>query len=191
MSLIAKERAASVASGSGSPAARDFKLPPAGTHLAVCTTVVDLGVQETIFQGKTARKHQVFLRWELVNERTELTKKDGTVVDAPVCLGRKYTLSLHPKAALRADLEAWRGRAFTEQELMGFDLAVVAGMPCQLMIVHVESNGRTYANVRGVSGWPRGMPKPERPLSPILTHSEGDADSYNALPEFLRKLIGP
>ena len=37
-------------------------------------------------------------------------------------VARVYTLCLHERAALRKDLESWRGRKFTEQELDGFDL---------------------------------------------------------------------
>jgi hypothetical protein len=189
MSLIAKERGVGVASGTRSASSRDFKLVPAGTHLAVCNMIVDLGMQEIVFEGRTTRKHQVYLRWELVHERMGYTRKDGTKMEGAMCVGKKYTASLHPKSSLRADLETWRGRAFTEQELAGFDLTVLAGLPCQLTIVHAAANGKTYARVRGVAGWPKGMPRPERTENPVLTHSEGDANSYAALPEFVRKLI--
>jgi hypothetical protein len=191
MSLIAREKGFSSVSGaSGTPSSGNFKVASAGTHLAVCNMVVDLGEQETTFRGQTSRKRKIYLRWELPHERMEYIKKDGTAVDAPVCVGKQYTASLHPKSTLRADLETWRGRAFTEQELAGFDLTVLAGQPCQLVLVHAQAaSGRTYAQVRGVSGWPRGMPRPERTENPIVTHSEGDAASYARLPEFVRKMI--
>ena len=44
--------------------------------------------------------------------------------------------------------QAWRGRAFTPGELMGFDLANVVGVPCMVSIVHASGRkGGTFANV--------------------------------------------
>lgn len=62
-----------------------------------------------------------------------------------------YTVSLNEKANLRKDLEKWRGRKFSADELNGFDLESVIGAPAMLNIVHNEGDeGQVYANVNGI-----------------------------------------
>ncbi|GEM_PF-4521665 len=51
---------------------------------------------------------------------------------------------------LRRDLENWRGRPFTREELRGFDLFKVLGTACQLMVTHTSQGEETYANVTAV-----------------------------------------
>jgi len=71
---------------------------------------------------------------------------------------KRYTASLHEKAVLRGDLEAWRGRAFTEAELRRFDLETVLGANAVLSIIHKQgSKGGTFANVASVAPIMRGM----------------------------------
>ena len=74
----------------------------------------------------------------------------------------RYTLSLHENAALRRDLQSWRGRAFTETELAGFDLKTVLGVPCMITLVH-SPDGK-YANIQAVAGLPKGMEAPPQVL---------------------------
>src|ERR1700684_2934792 len=105
----------------------DCKPAPAGTHAAVCCDVVDLGMLEVSFGGKTKTQHKVNLVWQIEEDRD-----DGK----PFTVRKRYTLSLHEKASLRKDLESWRGRAFTPAELEGFDLEVLIGIGCMLNVIH-------------------------------------------------------
>src|SRR5208337_1405024 len=70
---------------------------------------------------------------------------------------KRYTLSLHEKAALRKDLESWRGRTFTEEELKGFDVENVLDVPCLLNVIHNGTSGTVYANVSGIMKLPKSM----------------------------------
>lgn len=169
----------------------DFKKLPAGAHFALCNAVVDLGLQPGFQGGKP--QHKVWIRWEVPDERVEFTK-DGKTVNGPMSIGRQYTLSLNEKAALRADLESWRGKAFTDAELAGFDLKNLIGKPCQVMVVHAESGGKTYANVKGIMGISKDQAaraktaKPENaPL--FFTLDEPSAEAFDDLPEWLQKKI--
>jgi hypothetical protein len=179
MGLIAKEVGGS----------SDYTPVPEGTFQAVCNMVVDLGLQNTNFQGKDAVKHQCWIRWELPTERLELTNQSGAVISVPMSIGKLYTLSLHEKATLRKDLEGWRGRAFTAQELQGFDLFKLGGIPCQVSVVHVKRNDRTYANVVGVAGWPKGLDKPKATETGIILYSLDQPEHYPDLPQWLRDKI--
>lgn len=138
----------------------DFQKAPEGTHFAVCRMIVDLGLQRTEYQGQEKVKPQIYVQWELPAERVEW-EKDGEKFEGPQVIGKTYTLSLSEKATLFKDLTSWRGKAFTQKELEGFDVTTVAGICCQLTIIHKTSNanGNTYANIASVGGWPKGMDK--------------------------------
>lgn len=149
----------------------DFSPVPMGTHFAVCDMVVDLGKQKiSSAQFGDSVKHQIYLRWQIPNER--VTWKDGDVEkEGPAVIGKTYTLSLGEKANLRKDLQAWRGRAFTADELRGFDVTCLAGIPAMVTVTHTEKDGRTYANIASLGGIPKGVEKPKL---------EGDAIVYDA-----------
>jgi len=106
----------------------DFQPCPAGNHIAICTGVVSVGKHENNFNPEKAPKNEVVLMWTLPNA----VREDGF----PFVLTKTYTLSLHEKASLRKDLNAWRGKAFTEQELEGFNLLNILEKPCMLQINH-------------------------------------------------------
>lgn len=168
----------------------DFKPVPQGTHLAICNMIVDLGMQETNFEGRANVKHQVFLRWELPHERLEYTDKDGHEHKGPMVIGKIYTMSLHKKSALRGDLEAWRGRAFTEEELKGFDLEKVLGLGCQVVVTHRETaEGKTRAKLSTLAGWPKGMDKPLPAENPLVKYSPDDVSQFDLVPKWIQELL--
>lgn len=171
---------------------KDFKLIPAGAHFAICSMIVDCGLQEG-YSGKP--QHKVYIRWECPDERVEFTKKgESTATDGPMTIGRFYTLSLSEKAALRHDLENWRGQSFTQEELAGFDLFKVLGKCCQLQIVHENNNGKVYANIKAVMGVSRDQrerAKRVKAENDLLGFSLETADGrvFEKLPEWLRTKI--
>jgi hypothetical protein len=108
--------------------------PPEGIHRAVIVDVINLGMVD----GKYGRKHKVQICFEL-EQKTD----DGR----PFIITRTYNKSLHEKSALYRDLCAWRGKPFSREELNGFDLEKLIGVPCQVLIAHVERDGTVYGNV--------------------------------------------
>lgn len=157
--------------------------PPAGTHSARCYSVVDLGTQESQF----GPRHKVRLTWELPEEKAVFKEDDG---EQPFVISKDYTLSLFEKANLRHDLESWRGKAFTEAELKGFDIFALLGVPCLLTVIHKTKGDKTYANVNSISKLPKSMNVPAQ-INPSVQFevSEGRSQAFNALPEWLRKQI--
>jgi hypothetical protein len=138
MAIIAK------AGGSFTPA-------PAGTHAAVCCDVIDHGMVEITFSGKTQKKHKITIAWQ-IDELMDTGK--------PFLVRRRYTLSLHEKATLRRDLESWRGKAFSDKELDGFDVESLLSVVCLINVIHESRNGSTFANVASVMRLPKGMTAP-------------------------------
>lgn len=169
---------------------RDFKPIPQGAHLAICTMVADVGMQEG-FNGKPQRK--VYLRFEVPDERVEF-ERDGQLIEGPAIIGKMYTLSLSEKANLRRDLENWRGRMFTADELKGFDISKLLGKTCQVMVTHDHKDGKTFANINGIMGTSRDQKDRAATLKPenaLVEYSVEDhkQTAFDALPKWIREKI--
>jgi hypothetical protein len=170
---------------------KEFKPVPEGSHMAVCYRVIDLGTQRWEYQGEPQIGRKVLLAWELHGEAedgTPLTTDDGQ----PLSVSKKYTLSLGRKANLRADLESWRGKAFTEQELDGFDISTLLGAPCMVTIKHDKKGEKTYANVASVTRFPAALknvkPNPKNPLQSFDVTDPVPA-VYQVLPDWIKQQI--
>lgn len=119
---------------------------PEGLHHAVCVDVIDLGIVSSTFGDK----HKVRIVWQIEDENTETRRRFEA--------RKQYNLSLHEKATLRKDLEAWRGRKFTDDELKGFDLEKLIGANGQIQVVQdLGEDGSIYANVQAVVPAPKNV----------------------------------
>lgn len=162
-----------------------------GLHPAICSAVVDLGMQpgSDIYPKP---KRQVYLRFDCMDEQVSY-EKDGKQLSGPARCGATYTLSLSDKAKLRTLLESWRGKKFTDTELEGFDVSVLLGVSCQVQILHTHKGGNTYANVQAIVPWPKGVERPTAPEDAIY-FSVADADCpkerFDRLPKWLQEKIG-
>lgn len=153
MRLIAKEHTG-----------QSFEPIAPGVYVGICYGLIDLGTHPNPTFGREA--HKILLQWEIPEMRADC-ERDGKIVNLPRAISKRYTLSLSEKANLRRDLESWRGRKFTAQELAGFDLKALLGASCQLQIVHESSTeGRNYATIAAIMALPKGTPRraPENPL---------------------------
>lgn len=152
----------------------DFTPAPAGTHQARCCQIIDLGTQVSSFYkdertGEPKKQKKVLIGWELPSELNE----DGE----PFLVFKRYTVSLGDKANLRKDLEAWRGKPFTDEELKGFHLQKILGAPCMLSVIHAVTDGKTFANVNAVMALPKGSQMSD-PVSPKVLF---DIDQWDDL----------
>jgi len=152
-----------------------------GTHLAICNAVIDIGLQSTPF----GVQEHVWLRFEVPAERISFIK-NGEEIDAGQIIWSRYNKTLTKKANLRKDLEAWFGREFTSDELDGFDLFNLSGMPCLLTVVHNHKDDRTFANVTAIAKILKGQVVPPMEQDAIQ-FSPDDTDSYDDVPEWLRE----
>jgi hypothetical protein len=146
----------------------DFAPVSPGMKQAACYLVADIGTQPSNNPQFKPRR-QVVIGWELPGEpRIEiLDKKTNKKVMMPRVISQTFTLSLSKKANLTPMLVNWRGCAFTDAELEGFDLQKILGANCLLNIVHATKDGKTYANISSVSPLMPTMQKakPENPLT--------------------------
>lgn len=169
MSFIAKD------AGGG-----DFVPTPAGTHVARCIWILDIGVQPSA-QFKPRAK--TIFGFELVEELMD----DGR----PYMVLSMYTNSLNEKASLSIMLEGWRGKSFTDEERKnGYNYSTALGQACQVSIKHTEKNGKTYANLVAVTKPPKGVKVPEA-ANPTLLYSvdEPDHKVFVQLPKWIQEKI--
>lgn len=117
----------------------DYSTAPEGLWSAVCVDVVDLGIVKTSF----GEKPQIKIVFQL-EERDPKTDKRFLV-------SRRFTPSLHEKASLRQILSAWRGRQFTADEVVEFDVERLIGANAQVQVMHaIGDEGQVWANVAAV-----------------------------------------
>jgi hypothetical protein len=157
----------------------DFQHAPAGNHVARCIKITDLGTQHGEYQGTPNARNQVMITWELCDEKMA----DGK----PFVVSAFLTNSLNEKATLRGWLEAWRGRAFSEPELKGFDLQNILGVPCMVNVIH---NDKGKAKVTAVAKLPKSVqaPAPANKVSSFWIE-EWDQAAFDALPKGIREII--
>lgn len=155
MGLLAKEEGGS------------FEMVEPNTYVARCYRVIDLGTHHDEKWDKDV--HKIMLSWELPTALMET----GDYKGQPFSIHNRYTLSLSEKAHLRKDLEAWRGKAFTEEELNGFDISMLLGATCFINVVH-STDGK-YANISSIMKLPKGTNCPDAVNDALIL----DLDSFD------------
>jgi hypothetical protein len=171
---------------------KQFQIAPAGTHLARLYRIIDLGTQMREFEGKVTMNQKAKFFFELHGEDADgkpLLTADGK----PLIQSKEYTVSLNEKANLRRDLEAWRGKAFSEEELKGFDLKNILGHFCMVNISHREKGDLTYADLKGISAVPgiykkQGLPEGIN-TTMLFSLSKFDQNMFDSLSENIKETI--
>ncbi len=171
----------------------DFERCPQGMHLARCYRIIDLGTQKSEYMGQTKYLHKVMLGWEIHgmnDDGTPIKMKDGR----PFAIFKNYTLSWSEKANLRLDLQSWRGKQFTQEEMRRFDLKNILGAWCMLNVIErAGQNGNTYSNVDGVTPVPAMIKQNGLPAAvnknEIFNLTDPDMEMFNAFSDNLKKKI--
>jgi hypothetical protein len=182
MALIAKE------SGGGT-----FTPVPQGMHLARCYRVVDLGTQKSEYLGTVKHLPKVMLQFEVHGE-DEDGKAIVTAKNEPMTISKNFTLSLAEKATLRKDLQTWRGREFTPEELRGFELKNVLGAWAMISVIKAAgANGKEYTNVAAIMSVPpaikkAGLPEGFNTLG-IFSIDEPDMTMFGTFSDGLKQKI--
>ena len=182
MALIAKE------SGGGT-----FTPVPQGMHLARCYRVIDLGTQKSEYLGTVKHLPKVMLQFEVHGE-DEMGKPIVTGKNEPMSISKNFTLSLAEKATLRKDLQTWRGREFTPEELRGFELKNVLGAWAMVSVIKAAgANGKEYTNIAAIMSVPPAIKKaglPEGFNTPgIFSIDEPDMTMFETFSDNLKQKI--
>ena len=166
---------------------KDFEMHPAGVYPVRCTRIIDLGTQDGEWEGKAKKTHKIRFAFESNQLMTE-----GEFEGQPFLITTSYTASLGEKAKMRKDLQSWRGRPFTPQELEQFDLKNVLGKACYVNIIHSEPNkqGKVYANIGAIMPLPAGVAA-NKAVGELVFFSLSDFDQtvYDKLSDSAKELI--
>ncbi len=171
---------------------RSFTPVPSGSHLARCYRIIDLGTQKTEWAGQVKLLQKVMFQFEVHSEDDEgnpLVTSKGE----PMSISKNYTLSLGDKSQLRADLEAWRSKEFTRDELKGFELKNVLGAWCMLTVTRATGkDGKDYTNISGISPVPKAMkaslPEPHNEVG-IFSISNPDMEMFDTFSDRIKQRI--
>src|SRR5690348_2925117 len=102
----------------------EFEMVEPGQYLARCYRMINEGTHLDVFPNSkfpASPTRRVILYFEILkNEAGEdVRMKDGR----PFSISRKYTFSLNEKAALRKDIDVWRGVKLSKEEADTFDIS--------------------------------------------------------------------
>ena len=171
----------------------NFERCPPGMHLARCYRIIDLGTQKSEYMGQVKYLHKIMLGWEIHGTNDSgvpLKMNDGR----PFAIFKNYTLSWSDKANLRLDLQSWRGKPFTQEEMRRFDLKNILGAWCMLNVIERPGNdGKIYTNVNGVTPVPAMIKQSGLPAAvnanEIFNLSEPDMKMFETFSENLKTKI--
>ena len=155
-----------------------------GVYMAVCKSVIDIGGQYSEMYKKVNKK--VIVIWEIPS--LIATDKDGN--EYARTISKEYTASLNERGNLTKDLNAWRGKAFTPEELKGFDLKNIIGVGCQLQIIHTTKNDKPRQNIGAIMALPKGMKVAAKDLPYYFDMDDPNTwANYQKIPEWICKKI--
>ena len=150
-----------------------------GNYAGRCYRIIDLGTTHDEYEGEVKTRTRLMIAFELPSE----IMSDGR----PFSVTWWVTNSLHEKANLRIGLDLWRKRPFTEEELKGFDLVKIIGVPAMVTVEHTKQK---RARVAGVGPLPRGMtcgPAVNPPQTFFL--DEWDDQVWQDMPDGIKDMV--
>lgn len=154
-----------------------------GVYTAISSMLIDIGIQKSEKYGKSSRK--VIIVWNIENEFVEVNGEK-----LPRVMSKEYTMSLGDKSTLRKDLQAWRGKQFTQEELEGFDLKNILNKGCQLQILNSENNGKTYTNIVSIMALPKGITLNTLEKTIVFdTYDNTTWDNFTQIPSWMQDRI--
>jgi len=180
---------------SESAKATERQLPEAGSTMGVLVQLIDMGLQETNWDGEKKMSPKVRLTFELPDQVIEgevVENGKTTKVTKPMMVSLELTRSLGERATLRKHLESWRGAAFTSKELASFSLKNLLGKAALLTLMHKTSQaGRQYCAINAISKLPKGMTAPKESVGSQIFYEieSGQNEVFAALPEWLQDKI--
>ena len=170
-----------------------FESAPTGMHLGRCYRIIDLGTQKSEYMGQMKALRKVTLGWELHAQDDAgkpLRMQDGR----PFAMFKNYTLSWSEKANLRLDLQSWRGKPFSQEEMRRFDLETILGAWCMLNVIEKQGgDGKMYINVNGITPVPSmikqaGMPSPVN-KNEVFMLADPNMEMFGTFSDNLKKKI--
>jgi len=164
-----------------------FEPAPAGTHVARCVGLIQLGTQTTEYQGKEGKpRRKIMLLWELPNELREFNEDEG---QKPFIVSHIYSLVINDKATWTIHIESWLNKKIDKY----FNPLTLLGLPCTLTIQHKSATSdpsKIRGKVTGITGLTKEQTCPDR-ITPIkkLLFEEWDQGLFEEQSEWIQNTI--
>lgn len=161
---------------------------PAGTHLARCYQLIQIGTVQEEYMGKPTMMNKIRLSFELPSEMKKFKEDEP---EKPIAVHKEYTFSMGPKANLRKLVEGIIGTTLKDDEAYAFDVEGLVGMACILNVKHVTSaKGNVRAEIASAAPLMKGMICPPQ-INPtnVLTYNSWSDEKFQKLPDFLKEKL--
>lgn len=161
-------------------------LVPAGTHLAVLYSMMDMGTQTTEFAGEKKKQRKLRLSFELPKKRADF---DG--VSKPMAIHKELGFTMFSKGNLRTYAEALLGRALQDKEADNLDVETLLGKAVLATVLHEKGpDGITRAKFKGVAPLMEGIDAPA-PENKVVFYSvtQGSTALFQSLPNWLQEKL--
>jgi len=156
--------------------------PKTGLTQCVLTGIIDLGTQTVTYEGQSKQVKQVALEFKLPTQHHIFDEERGA---EPLMLFRDVTASLHPKAVLTSIVTGMLGKSLPAE----YDLQDLIGTNAMVNVVHVEKDGKTYANAASFSPLMDGVDAVEYETRVLELGPNFDNNVFDALPEWKQEVI--
>ena len=165
-------------------------LAPAGTYVARCYKMIHIGTIQDEYNGESRWVNKVLIEWELPTEMKVFSQEKG---EQPISVSKEFALTMHQKSTLRAFLTSWRGKGFTEDEAINFDVTKLVGATCQLSIIHEprkNNPGEFFAKISTVSALMKGFQAPAQVNPSFVFELDAfDQAKFDSLPDWIKAKI--
>ena len=174
---------------------KEYPKPADGEYLAICNKLIDLGTHKNSYGNMQA---SIVLGFEIHGENLisgeSAYMEDGKpfVVDSQF---NPYFGTAQKASNFRKFLEGWRGKAFTPEELEGFDIENLLGKACRLTLVtrKNEDGSEGYQNITDAKPVYKGAIIPAQANSSqvfiLPSRAPWNQEVFDKLPEFRRNKI--
>jgi hypothetical protein len=170
---------------------REFKNPPAGSHLGRLYKIIDIGTQVGEWQGKATQARKMIFYFELHGEDDAglpLLNDDGK----PLICTKYYNVSLGEKSTLRKHLQSWLHLDFSSMP-QGFQVESILGKFAMVNITSYQKDGKTKAYIEGLSAVPaivvkHGLPEGINEVF-MFDMNKFDSAKFDSLSDGVKKTI--
>jgi hypothetical protein len=166
----------------------------AGTYLGICYGIIHVGNSPDTYNGETYMKNRLRLLFEIPSETHVFDEERGA---EPRVMSKEFTFVISDNSHLKKDLQSWRGKPFTPEELKGFNIFNVIGAPCMLSISVKTSkkSNREYNLINGISKVMKGLDVPNLHQELLMCHYDYKQPEFHfsavwdKLPKYIRAEI--
>ena len=137
---------------------KDWPKAPEGQHVARLVGIIDVGTQDSIFNGEVKKKPRIYLQFEVYAE-DENGKALGDEFGNPFLIGQEFTASMSNKGKLLPFVNTWRGKPLAAEDFP-FDFSRMLGKTGLMTVVHnhdKEDEKKIYANISSIVPVPAKM----------------------------------